>query len=393
MTFLSYARNFEDVVLWRALQGVERGVYVDVGAQDPVFDSVTKAFYERGWRGINIEPVDEWFRRLVEDRPKDVNLKIAVSDHAGTITLHEVVGAGMSTMDAEFASRHANAAFEIRRVDVPTMTLNDVFKDHAVDEVHFLKIDAEGAEGSVLAGLDLNRYRPWVILLEATELNATVPTHGASETLLTSRGYIFVHFDRLNCFYLPREREEQLRAALTMPPNYFDRFMRYPDFLVQQRCRSAEEECPRWKAQSKELLQQRDAQEQAREAAEERARQLAKELLQQRDAQERAHEADEGRARQLAERSDRLECRVEQFESELLALESRLADTQRQVGAIRAEADRASEALRGGRVEAARMGETMVRLHARITAVDAELDVYESWSWRLTEPLRWHSTE
>lgn len=58
MTFISYAQNYEDVMLHRALKGVEKGFYIDVGANDPVQYSVTKAFYERGWRGINIEPID-----------------------------------------------------------------------------------------------------------------------------------------------------------------------------------------------------------------------------------------------------------------------------------------------------------------------------------------------
>ena len=44
MTFLSYAQNFEDVLLWRALHDVERGRYIDIGAQDPEFDSVSFAF-------------------------------------------------------------------------------------------------------------------------------------------------------------------------------------------------------------------------------------------------------------------------------------------------------------------------------------------------------------
>ena len=46
MNFVSYAQNFEDVLLWRALRDIEHGFYVDVGAQDPVTDSVSLSFYE-----------------------------------------------------------------------------------------------------------------------------------------------------------------------------------------------------------------------------------------------------------------------------------------------------------------------------------------------------------
>lgn len=53
---ISYAQNFEDVMLWRALKHVKKGFYVDVGAWSPDNDSVTRFFYENGWHGINIEP-------------------------------------------------------------------------------------------------------------------------------------------------------------------------------------------------------------------------------------------------------------------------------------------------------------------------------------------------
>ena len=51
MTLTSYAQNFEDVILWRALKHVEHGFYIDIGAQDPVIDSVSLAFYQQSATG------------------------------------------------------------------------------------------------------------------------------------------------------------------------------------------------------------------------------------------------------------------------------------------------------------------------------------------------------
>jgi len=62
MTFISYAQNMEDVMLYRALKNIHQGFYIDVGAGDPTIDSVAKAFYDMGWSGINIEPVEAYFR-------------------------------------------------------------------------------------------------------------------------------------------------------------------------------------------------------------------------------------------------------------------------------------------------------------------------------------------
>ena len=32
MSFISYAQNFEDVMLWRALKHISEGFYIDIGA-------------------------------------------------------------------------------------------------------------------------------------------------------------------------------------------------------------------------------------------------------------------------------------------------------------------------------------------------------------------------
>ena len=85
MTFISYAQNYEDVMLWRALKNVKQGFYVDVGAAWPEQDSVTKAFYDRGWNGINIEPNQELLSSLISSRPADINLGVAIGNETGIL--------------------------------------------------------------------------------------------------------------------------------------------------------------------------------------------------------------------------------------------------------------------------------------------------------------------
>ena len=58
MAWISYAQNAEDVRLRRAFRGQAKGFYIDVGANTPVNFSVTKHFYESGWTGIDIQPID-----------------------------------------------------------------------------------------------------------------------------------------------------------------------------------------------------------------------------------------------------------------------------------------------------------------------------------------------
>lgn len=80
MTFISYAQNFEDVLINRVFKHKAKGFYIDVGALHPTIDSVTKAFYDIGWSGINIEPIKEYYELVQEERPRDINLNIALSN-------------------------------------------------------------------------------------------------------------------------------------------------------------------------------------------------------------------------------------------------------------------------------------------------------------------------
>ena len=92
MPFISFAQNLEDVVLHRALRDVVQGFYVDVGANSPDEQSVTRAFYERGWRGINIEPALGFYDQLAAARPHDINLAVAAGDSIGTVTFYDIPG-------------------------------------------------------------------------------------------------------------------------------------------------------------------------------------------------------------------------------------------------------------------------------------------------------------
>ena len=219
-----YAQNFEDVYLWRALGHIEHGRYVDVGAHDPDDDSVTRLFYEKGWRGINIEPVPTMVERLVARRPEDIVVRAACGEHEGEMTLYEVVGTGLSTLDADHAEEIRKLGRTVIAHQTPLVTLNRLFEEHGGDPVHFLKIDVEGAERSVLAGCDFSRWRPWVLVIEATIPMSQEVNDQTWEPLVTGERYEKVLFDGLNNYYVAEEHPE-LKAAFALPPNFFDDFM------------------------------------------------------------------------------------------------------------------------------------------------------------------------
>lgn len=232
MTFISYAQNQEDVFLFRAFKHLSTGFYVDVGANDPVKDSVTQAFYERRWRGINIDPVPYWHQRLENNRKHDINLAIAVSDRAGQFEFFELPETGLSTLNPEQAESYHQQGQTVRRVTVQTRTLAEVLEDYPLPEIHFLKIDVEGAEASVIRGADWQKHRPWVILIESTLPNTNTSVHEDWEPVLLANQYHFVWFDGINRFYVADERSE-LDAAFRVPVNVLDQFVPIDTFNLR----------------------------------------------------------------------------------------------------------------------------------------------------------------
>lgn len=214
MGFVSYAQNNEDVLLHRVFGGQQTGFYVDVGAYHPVLGSVTKAFYDLGWSGINIEP-GPVFDELAAARPRDVNLRMAALDHRGEVSFRlNIEDPGMSQV--------ANGDDD-EGVAVPCDTLEGIVRAHAHGRpIDFIKIDAEGAEEAIVRSTDWRSLRPRVLVIEATRPWSNVLSNQQWEPLLLEHGYLRAYFDGINCFYVPEEAAQQLMRSFETPVNVLD---------------------------------------------------------------------------------------------------------------------------------------------------------------------------
>lgn len=220
MKLISYAQNGEDVLLDRLFTGGPPGFYIDVGANDPVQHSVTKHFYDQGWRGINIEPAPGSFARLQAERPRDVNLHLGVSDQESTLVFYDTPSAsGWATFSPAQAENLRAQGFQVIERRVPVSTLAQVCERHVDGPIDFLKIDAESHEREVLAGADFTNWRPRAVLIEANGVALWEPG-------LLAADYLFACFDGVNRFYL-RAEDRDLLPRLAVPVNALDDFAPY----------------------------------------------------------------------------------------------------------------------------------------------------------------------
>ena len=206
MRFESYAQRLEDLILYCALKDVDKGFYIDVGANDPTKDSVTKFFYDRGWHGINIEPLTDKCTLLAEMRPRDINLCVGLGNERGKLTIYP--RGQLTTFSADIA----------KSVNIPTnskqqkiiLTLAEVCDRYPTPEsgVHFCKIDVEGYERQVLEGIkDWRKFRPWIFCIESTLPTTDIPSHQEWEHILLKNDYTLAFRFSVNRYYVDTERE------------------------------------------------------------------------------------------------------------------------------------------------------------------------------------------
>jgi len=226
---ISYAQNAEDVVLARAFRGRAEGFFVDVGANDPTHDSVTRHFSDLGWIGVNIEPQVSCFQALGRERPQDTNLNVGVSSRPGRLTFYSVPDAqAMSTFSPEHAALVRSLGYHTQETEIEVRTLDDIFATEVADRVvDFLKVDVEGLEDEVLAEFDWSRFRPRVVVVESS------PEVAPWEQRMCDNGYRRTLWDGINLFFVRAEDAEELGPALASPATLvLDRFD--PWFYIEQ---------------------------------------------------------------------------------------------------------------------------------------------------------------
>ena len=176
----SFALNGLDRKLEEYL-GFDDGFFIEAGANDGISQSNTLYFEKyRHWRGLLIEPVPELAARCRENRPACLveNCALVPFNHPSDTVemrycnLMSLVKGAMKSEEADLA--HIQKGSEVQRIAprelrVPAQTLTAILDRHRPPRIDFFSLDVEGYELSALQGLDLARYRPAFILVEARE--------------------------------------------------------------------------------------------------------------------------------------------------------------------------------------------------------------------------------
>ena len=194
--FISYSQCFEDLILFCVFYDVKNGFYIDIGANDPNWISVTKAFYLRGWYGINIEPLSKKYQELIKYRQRDINIQIGVGKNPGKAKFFG------NDAGATLVKEHSKNNTNTSNINIDTMKniCNKYIPKNKI--IQFCKIDIEGGEKDALLGYDLGNYRPKVFCIESTKPNSHIPCFSQWENILFKNDYSFAFQYEINRYYI-----------------------------------------------------------------------------------------------------------------------------------------------------------------------------------------------
>jgi hypothetical protein len=130
---------------------------------------------------------------------------------------------GATTADTDLVAKYSSAGQSFEAFEVDVVRLDQILEENNIEIVHILKIDVEGAEKAVLKGASISKYRPWVLVVEATRPNSTEDVSSEWENLVLEAGYSQTLFDGLNKFYVRKDMPE-IAKVLSTPANVFDRW-------------------------------------------------------------------------------------------------------------------------------------------------------------------------
>lgn len=181
--YLSEAQLFQDLYVMYKLNK-KSGVFVDFGATNGK-DINNSWLLEKqfGWTGIVCEPDPRFHEELKSNRNCFVETKCVSDASNKVVTFLQTKSPDLSTMSGYDNDEHDRS--QHIKIDVETISLNDMLVKYQIDKIDYLNVDTEGSEFDILSAFNIEKYMPKVITVE----HNYTPNRNKIYDLLTNKGY------------------------------------------------------------------------------------------------------------------------------------------------------------------------------------------------------------
>ena len=194
---ISYSQTGEDIIVDFIFNhiGIANPTYIDIGAHHPYYLSNTAHFYEKGCRGINIEPDPELFKLFTKHRKEDINLNIGIGAENSNADFYIISSPTLNTFSKQEAENYIKEGdYKITgTINVPINSLKNIINEFNGGKFpHFLNVDAEGIDELIIKSIDYNKSYPLVICVETISFSTS--GNGIKNTVISDflllNGYV-----------------------------------------------------------------------------------------------------------------------------------------------------------------------------------------------------------
>ena len=196
-----YSQDKQDEILEKnVFKGFKNGIFIDVGAHDGISLNNTLYFENNNqWSGINIEPNQSVYEKLVVNRPNSINLCCAISNCDGISEF--ICNSGytemISGLKENYDPRHLERlerennkmGSTTQIIEVNTKRLETICNEYNINHIHYLSIDVEGAEFEVIQSINFDTVFIDVIGFENNYDDTSIPI----VKYLENKDYVVIH--------------------------------------------------------------------------------------------------------------------------------------------------------------------------------------------------------
>lgn len=209
----SFSQSGEDRILHFLFQSIsiEKPSYLDIGANHPVNGNNTYFFYQRGSRGVCIEPDPNLAATIKRIRKRDIclNVGIGVPDQSTSdFYIFPEPYTGWNTFSKEEAElRKANWHPYERVIKMPLQNINDIIDKNFKITPDFISIDVEGLDLAILQSLNFDKYQPKVLVVETLHYDENNKPEKLEHIIdfVCSKGYSIYADTYVNTIFLKKQ--------------------------------------------------------------------------------------------------------------------------------------------------------------------------------------------
>jgi FkbM family methyltransferase len=206
----------EDAAIWELLKpeleaGKPQGLIIECGAFDGVRFSVSAGLEAAGWKSLLVEAIPQRFEECKRNRPNARVVHAALSKPGAPATAEFTVvedhwGGMLSYLSTDEVHKQtiANNRQKSARVSVPQTTMNALLEAHpniASLEIDAAVIDVEGGEPDLLAGFDLHKWKPKVLMIEDNHRSDGTPV----DVAMRNQPYVMFGWVNVNRLYVRKD--------------------------------------------------------------------------------------------------------------------------------------------------------------------------------------------